>query len=136
VAAGASIASSVTTCSKWFCTTSRMVRLLRRRPATLNAEVLRHRDLHVADIFPIPYRFEKGIGEAEVQNILHRFLAEIVVDAKDRGFFEDFMQSPVERLRTGQSRPKGFSRSPGVIGAAALCSPWITLANMLGGIAR
>jgi hypothetical protein len=49
--------------------------------AVLHTNGLRRGDLHMVDVVPIPYRFEDPIGEAEHQQVLHRLLAEIMVDA-------------------------------------------------------
>ena len=66
--------------------------------AALDAEFLGHRDLHAFDVVPVPDRLEKGIREAEIEQVLHRLLAEIVVDAKDRRFGKNTVQAGVERL--------------------------------------
>src|SRR6267378_1740291 len=42
-----------------------------------------HRDLYVVDRIPVPEAFKYRIGEAEHQDVLHRLLAEIMVDAKN-----------------------------------------------------
>src|SRR5690606_7283130 len=47
----------------------------------------------------IPERFEKGVGETEVEDVLHRLLAEEVVDAKDARLGKVPMQDLVERAR-------------------------------------
>ena len=57
--------------------------------ATLHAEILRHRDLHALDVIAIPEWLHERVGESEDDHVVHRPLAEIVVDAKDRGFGED-----------------------------------------------
>ena len=48
-----------------------------------HSHLLGHRDLHVVDIAPVPDRLEQGIGEAECQDVLHGFLAQVMVDAID-----------------------------------------------------
>ena len=35
--------------------------------APLDAERLRHRDLHALDVRAVPHRLEEGVGETEVQ---------------------------------------------------------------------
>jgi len=57
--------------------------LLVEAAAAFDAEMLGHGDLHVLDVLTIPDRFQKRVAEAEIQQVLHRFLAEIVVDAED-----------------------------------------------------
>ena len=51
--------------------------------AAIHANFLGHRDLHTGDIIAIPDGLEEGVGEAEVQQTLHRLLAEIVIDPED-----------------------------------------------------
>ena len=43
--------------------------------AALDAEALGHRDLHVLDVVPIPDRLEERVGEAEIEDVLHRLFA-------------------------------------------------------------
>ncbi len=76
--------------------------------AALHAEVLRHGDLHVLNVFAVPDRLEKRVGEAEVQNVLHGFLAQIVIDAENRGLIEYLVQGSIERLRAVQIPAKGL----------------------------
>ena len=47
----------------------------------------------------VPQRLEHGVGEPGVDDVLHRLLAEKVVDAEDRVLGEMLLQDPVERLR-------------------------------------
>ena len=56
--------------------------------AILYTQFFRHGNLHVIDIAPVPERLKDSVGEPEHQQILHRFLAQIVVDAVDLIFFE------------------------------------------------
>ena len=51
--------------------------------ASLDAERLGHRDLHMVDVRAVPQRLEQNIGEAQGHQVLHRFLAEVVVDPED-----------------------------------------------------
>ena len=50
-------------------------------PALLDAERLGGGDLHVVDEAAVPDRLEDGVGEAQHQEILHRLLGEVVIDA-------------------------------------------------------
>src|SRR5262245_28333715 len=50
--------------------------------AALHAEALGERDLHVLDVVAVEDRLKKRVREAEVENVLHRFLAQVVVDAE------------------------------------------------------
>ena len=56
--------------------------LLVEASATLDADLLRHRNLHARDEVAIPHRLQEGIGEAEIQKVLHGLLAEVVIDTK------------------------------------------------------
>ena len=46
-------------------------------------EILGHGDLDAAHVVPIPDGLQKRIGEAGVGDVLHRLLAQEVVDAED-----------------------------------------------------
>ena len=67
--------------------------------AAADAAVLGHRDLHVVDVVGVPDRLEHGVGEAHRQDVLHRLLAEVVVDPEDRARVEDAGEDAVELLR-------------------------------------
>ncbi len=73
---------------------------------TLDAEVFRHRDLHRPHVVAIPDGFEKGVREAEVDDVLRRLLAEVVVDAKDVRLGKDRVEHPVELLRRLEVAPE------------------------------
>ena len=89
--------------------------------AAPDAERLGHRDLHAGDVSRVPDRFEERVGEAEVQQVLHRLLPQEVVDAIDRVLGKRFVQRGVEGLRgrevaaerflDDQPRPRGRSGS-------------------------
>ena len=51
--------------------------------APFDAERFGDGDLHVIDVRVIPKRLEQDVGEAQRHQVLHRFLAEIVVDAEN-----------------------------------------------------
>ena len=51
--------------------------------APFDAERLGHRDLHMVDMGAVPQRLEQNVGEAQGHQVLHRLLAEVVVDAED-----------------------------------------------------
>src|SRR3546814_12273666 len=68
----------------------------------------------------LPQRFEEGVGEAEIQQVLHSLLAQVMVDAEDRRLVEDLVERGVERLRGGQVAAEGlFHHHPRAAGAAA-----------------
>ena len=64
--------------------------------ASLHTKILRHGDLHALDIVAIPDRFQKRIGKAEVQQILYRLLAQVVINAKYIGFIKRLGQHGIE----------------------------------------
>ena len=51
--------------------------------AVLDAEVLRHRDLHALDVVTVPHGLEHGVPEAEIEDLLESHLPEVVVDAQE-----------------------------------------------------
>ena len=138
VPAGGSIARLARTWSRWFWTTSRIVAgLFVEGPAALDAELLRHRDLHALDVLAVPDRLQERVGEAEVEQVLDRLLAEVMVDAEDRRLVEVAQQDAVEGLRRGEVVPNGFSmmtRAPAAQPDLPSCST--TTPNSAGGMAR
>ena len=76
--------------------------------AMLHAERLRHRDLHVVNILPIPNRLENRVRKAEHQNILHRHFAEIVVNPINLRLSQRARQFRVQRHRAFQIAAKRF----------------------------
>ena len=57
-------------------------------PAPFDAHGLRDGDLHVIDGSRLPQRLEQRVREAQRQQVLHRLLAEVVIDAKYLVFAE------------------------------------------------
>ena len=51
--------------------------------AVADAELLVDGDLDVVDMVAVPDRLEHAVGEAQHQDVLHRFLAEIMIDPVD-----------------------------------------------------
>ena len=99
-AIGGSIATRVSSCSRWFWRMSRLrAGLLVERAAALDAEVLGHRDLDVVDVAPVPERLEDAVAEAEDEQVADRLLAQVVVDAVDLRLVEDADQGVVEVAR-------------------------------------
>ena len=72
-------------------------RVIERR-AISHAEILGHGDLDAAHVIAVPDRLEHRIGEARVEQVLHRLLAQEVVDAEDVLFREVLPQHEVELL--------------------------------------
>ncbi len=93
--------------------------LLVHGAASLHAEVLGHGDLHAADEVAVPERLQKGVGEAEVEEVLHRLLAEVVVDAENGLLVEDRQERGIERDRRGEVAPERLlDDHAGAFGAA------------------
>ena len=82
--------------------------LIVKSTAALNAEILRHRDLHALDVVAVPKRLQKSVGKAEEQHVVDRPFAEIMIDAKDVSFVEDAQQNPVQFLRGCEVVPEGL----------------------------
>src|SRR6266852_5971861 len=61
-----------------------------------DGELFRHRDLHVIDVIAVPDRLEQSIGETQHEDVLHRFLAEIMIDAVNLMLVENLEQLLVE----------------------------------------
>ena len=63
-----------------------------------DAEVFGHRDLHALDVVGIPPRFDQRIGEAEINEVLHRLLAKVMIDAKNRVLGKVAVQRAIQFL--------------------------------------
>ncbi len=73
--------------------------LLVELAAPLDADVLGDRDLHVVDVLAPPHGLEERVGEPEDEQVLHRLLAEVVIDAEDLRLVERRRDGVVERAR-------------------------------------
>src|SRR4030095_10642804 len=67
--------------------------------STTHAERFRHRDLHITDVVAGPDRLQKFVRESKVEQVLHRFLAEEMIDTKDSGLRKRFVNGRIEGLR-------------------------------------
>ena len=67
--------------------------------AALDPDRLGDRDLNVVDELPVPDRFEDAVREAQGQHVLHRLLAEVVVDPEDLVLSEPAVQQVVQLAR-------------------------------------
>ena len=70
--------------------------------AAAHLYLLGHGDLHVVDVAAVPDRFEDRVGEPEREDVLHRLLAEVVIDAKHLTFVEYAVQMFVEGPGRGE----------------------------------
>ena len=109
ILAGASIARLLTTWNRWFCTTSRIgAGRVVEAAAALDAEVLRHRDLHALHVGPIPEGLDDRIREAKEQHVVDGALAEVMVDPEDVGLDERAEQGPVQVARRREVLAEGL----------------------------
>ncbi|MNZ97466.1 hypothetical protein D3C78_1167040 [compost metagenome] len=65
--------------------------------AVLYAEAFTHADLYMIDLVVAPHRFQQGIGKAQGHEVLHGFLAQVVVDAKHLRLVEHRADGLVDR---------------------------------------
>ena len=63
-----------------------------------DAELFVDRDLHVIDVIAVPDRLEHAVGKAQHQDVLHRLLAEIMIDPVDLVLVDELEQLAVQRL--------------------------------------
>lgn len=75
--------------------------------AAFEPDGFRDRDLHMVDPLRRPQWLEHRIGEAQRDQVLDRFLAQIMIDAVDRRFLDhraDFVVDPPRRGQVGADR--------------------------------
>ena len=82
--------------------------LIIERASALNSKVLRHSNLYALDLIAVPERLQERVLEAEEDHVMHRPLAEVMVDAEDVLLVESPEQNPIERLRRGEVVTEGF----------------------------
>ena len=102
------------------------------RRAAADADVLGHRDLDVVDVVGVPDRLEQLVGEAQRQQVLHRLLAEVVVDPEDVVRVEDVRDDVVELAGTLQvvtERLLDDDATPGALGRLGQPGPCELLAD-------
>ncbi len=71
--------------------------------ALLDADRLRHSDLHMIDPVAVPDRLEQPVGEAERHDALHGVLAEKMVDAENLVFVQRALNAGVQLARRFQA---------------------------------
>ena len=91
------------------------------------------------DVATIPQRLENAVGEPEHQDVLHRFFAEVVIDAIDLWFLEDLSKLMIESPGGFEIAAKRFfdDHSPPVagffLGQTRLAQPLDRRTKQLGG---
>ena len=75
--------------------------LVKVAATALRAEGLLERDLHHGDVLAVPRGTEDPVTEAQGHQVLHHFLAEIVIDAIELFLLEQCGQVVGEHLRGG-----------------------------------
>jgi len=82
-------------------------------------------DLYVIDVVAIPQWLPDRVGKPEGEDVLDRFLAQVVIDAVDLALVEHLVDLPVQVLRAWQIVPEGLfdddARKP-----AATIQPCVT----------
>jgi len=76
--------------------------------AVLHAQLLGGGDLDVIDVAAVPHGLEQHIGEPEHQNVLDGLFGQVMIDAVNLVFMEDFANFPVERLGRGKRITERF----------------------------
>ncbi|MNQ73243.1 hypothetical protein D3C85_879700 [compost metagenome] len=66
--------------------------------AVFHAQGFADADLHMVDVPGAPDRLEQAVGETQGHEVLHGFLAQVVVDAEHLGFVEHLADRGVDRL--------------------------------------
>ena len=82
-------------------------------------------NLHVVDILAAPERLKDAVAEAQGEDILDGFLAEIVIDAVDVLLAEDLMDLVAELACAGEIMAEGLldNQAAPVVGAGRDASP-------------
>ena len=90
----------------------------------VDAHRLGRGDLDVVDVTAVPDRFENTIAEAEHHEVLHRFFAQIMIDAVNLPLAQDLLDLGVERARRFQVAPKGLlDNDPAPVAVGLLGQP-------------
>ena len=82
----------------------------RRTPPGARRRALGDGDLHVVDVAVVPDRLEDRVGEPEHEDVLHRLLAQVMVDAEDLALAERAVDGLGQLAGpSARSWPNGFS---------------------------
>src|ERR1700746_1850488 len=77
-------------------------------PPVFHAQCLGGSDLYVGYVMAVPYRLDDRVRETEGENVPHRFLAEIMIDAVDLRLVEDLVDRIVETSRAAAIMTEWF----------------------------
>jgi len=92
--------------------------------ASLDAEAFGHGDLDALNVLVIPAGLDQRVGKTEVDEILDRLLAQIVVDSEDRLLGKKMMKRAVQLTGRGEIAAKRlFHDDAGILGASRLRQP-------------
>ena len=131
------MATTESNCIMWFCNISRRVPVLVEiAGAAAYALLFCHRDLHVIDVVAIPDGLHQAVGKAKHQQILHRFLTQIMIDAEDLLFFKVTVQMLIELSSRLQIGAKRLFHHDTISKEASTESRRVELAHYLGKIGR
>src|SRR5438270_685929 len=83
--------------------------------AMLDRERFRHSDLDMIDVISVPDRLEQAVGKPQHQNVLHRLLSEIMIDAVDLVLIEHLEQLMIERARGSKIGTEWLPRARSII---------------------
>jgi hypothetical protein len=78
----------------------------------------------MVDVGPVPDRLEQRVGKAQGQEVLDRFLAEIMIDPVDlRASSKTAPTSSLMRMAEARSWPMGFSSTTRACGVTMPAAP-------------
>src|ERR1700686_1727657 len=89
--------------------------------ALLDTQVLPSGDLNMVDVIAIPEGFKDSVTEAQHQKILHRVLAEKMIDAIHLLLIEYPEDDAIELPRRDQITPKGLLQDDAYPGIPIRC---------------
>jgi hypothetical protein len=93
-------------------------------PAAFDADGFGNGDLHVGDVILVPLGFEQAVGETQGDQVLHRVLAQVMVDAIGAVFREEARHRVVHFAGRLQVVADGlFQHYAGALGQARLGQP-------------
>ena len=90
--------------------------------ASLNADFFGSGNLHMVNIAAVPNRLKDAVGKAEHHDVLHSFLAEVMVNAVNLPFLQDFPYFHIQCTGRFQVMAKGlFDDDPPPVPTFLLC---------------